>query len=171
MSNADPNSHHSSTWHWWSSLQEEDRAGRAELRRCGTLAEVAFTSAYHRLLKRLGSRLSRADERQLAALAAVLAHIETEPGGAESLARTMASPKGGSTEAGARVSEARFRQVIRCTDPEELMRDLIRVVRQLDRKADVDSLSRDLNRWTEETRLKWARDYFENAASPKTKAS
>ncbi|MBF0555452.1 MAG: hypothetical protein HQK96_13005 [Nitrospirae bacterium] len=33
---------------WWEGL-EKDRGGRAVLRRCGTLAEVFFSPAYHRL--------------------------------------------------------------------------------------------------------------------------
>ena len=37
---------------WWQSL-DDNRGDRAELRRCGTLAEVVFTPAYHRLRQRL----------------------------------------------------------------------------------------------------------------------
>ena len=45
--------HRSGVWSWWKNLNDEDRAGRAELRRCGTVVEVAFTAPYHRLLRRL----------------------------------------------------------------------------------------------------------------------
>jgi CRISPR system Cascade subunit CasB len=151
--------HRSSVWRWWKSL-DEDRAGRAELRRCGTVGDVAFTAAYHRLLRRLGSRLAEADARCVAAIAAVLAHVEKEPLGDASLARLMGTH---ADNAGPIVSDSRFRQLLRSEDPEELMRGLIRVVRQLNRIAPVDGLFRDLTRWNEVTRTRWARDYYEAA--------
>jgi CRISPR system Cascade subunit CasB len=155
----------STAWGWWKSLGEEDRGGRAELRRCGTAAEAAFTAPYHRLLKRLGSRLGAADARRVAALAAILAHVEEEPQDRASLPARMGRPKGeGQAPV---VSDARFRSLLRTDDPDELMREVIRVVRQLDRKAAVEPLFRDLMRWDEQTRIRWARDFYEAGASQK----
>ena len=152
--------HQSSIWRWWKSL-DVDRAGRAELRRCGGVSEVAFTAPYHRLLRALGSRLGDGDARRVAAIAAVLAHVEREPGDRAPLARRMGAPK--SAEGGAVVSDARFRHLLRSEEPEELMRELIRAVRQVDRSAAVESLFRDLMSWTESTRMRWAREYYEAA--------
>lgn len=149
----------STVWRWWKDL-DEDRAGRAELRRCGTVSDVAFVPAYHRLLRRLGSRLALSDARRVAAIAAVLSHVETEPASGGSLARQMGSKVG---DKGPAVSDARFRHLIRSEDPEELLRELVRVVRQLGRVAAVDALFKDLMRWDEETRMRWARDYYEAA--------
>jgi CRISPR system Cascade subunit CasB len=149
----------STVWRWWRGL-DQDRAGRADLRRCGTVAEVAFTAAYHRLLRRLGSRLGDDDARRVAAIAAVLAHVEREPENGASPARMMGMPAG---EGGARVSDARFRHLLRSEDPQDLMRELIRIVRQLGRISRVDSLFNDLMRWDEGTRMRWARDYYEAA--------
>lgn len=157
---------HSSAWHWWKTL-DEDRGGRAELRRCGSAAEVAFTVPYHSLLRRLGSRLGGGDARRVAAIAAVLAHVEREPADGTSFARLMGSPKGEGL--GPVVSDSRFRHLLREEDPEELMRELIRVVRQLDRTAPVESLFSDLVRWNERVRTQWARDFYE--ASPSTSKS
>jgi CRISPR system Cascade subunit CasB len=149
----------SSIWRWWKSLSDEDRAGRAELRRCGSVAEVAFTAPYHRLLRWLGSRLKEGDARRVAAIAAVLAHVEAEPEKASSLAKCMARAKGEGQAS--IVSDARFRHLLRNEDPDEMMREVVRVVRQLGRKASVETLSRDLMLWDERTRVRWARDYYE----------
>ena len=156
---------HSSIWRWWKSLCDEDRAGRAELRRCANVAEVAFTAPYHRLLRWLGSRLAEGDARRVAAIAAALAHVESEPGDGASFAKRMAKPKGdGQTSV---VSDARFRHLLRNDDPDEMMRELVRVIRQLDREAPVEALFRDLMIWDERTRMRWARDYYEAAPAAK----
>lgn len=164
--NAEPRS---STWGWWSHLGTQDRAGRAELRRCGTLAEVAFTAPYHRLLQRLGSRLSERDAQRVALVAAVLSHVEAEPAATISLARGMGTPKGEAQPPV--VSDSRFRHLLRNEEPEDLFRELVRVIRQLDRRASVDPLVRDLLRWDEATRMRWARDYYEAAAAAAKKKS
>jgi CRISPR system Cascade subunit CasB len=156
----------STIWRWWKGL-DEDRAGRAELRRCGTVAEVAFTAPYHRLLRRLGSRLAEGDARRVAAIAAVLSHVEREPEDGASAARRMGAHAG---DAGPPVSDARFRHLLRSEDPEELMRELVRVIRQLGRIAAVDSLFKDLMRWDEGTRMRWARDYYEAASASEKKS-
>ncbi len=152
----------SSVWRWWKSLADEDRAGRAELRRCGTVGEIAFAAAYHRLLQRLGSRLGEGDARRVAVLAAVLAHVEEEPADASSLAKRMGTPKGEGQ--GPLVSDVRFRHLLRNEEPDELLRELVRAVRQLERKASVDPLFRDIMRWDEPTRMRWAREFYEASA-------
>ena len=162
-----PAEHRSSIWSWWKSLTDEDRAGRAELRRCGTVAEVAFTAPYHRLLQRLGSRLGEGDARRVAAIAAVLSHVDAEPASGASLAKLMGAEKGEGQ--GPVVSDSRFRHLIRNEEPDELLRELVRVVRQLDRVAPVDSLSHDLMHWNEKNRMRWARDYYEAAPVAKKK--
>jgi CRISPR system Cascade subunit CasB len=128
------------------------------------VSEVAFVAPYHRLLRWLGSRLGEGDARKVAAVAAVLAHVEREPADGASLARRMGSHAAGR---GPVVSDARFRHLIRSDQPEELMRELVRVVRQLDRTAAVDPLFKDLVRWDDETRMRWARDYYEAALAPR----
>lgn len=155
----------SSIWRWWRSLCDEDRAGRAELRRCATVAEVAFTAPYHRLLRWLGSRLGDGDARRVAVIAAALAHVESEPDDGASFAKRMARPNGGGESSV--VNDARFRHLLRNEDPEEMMRELVRVIRQLDRKVAVEPLFRDLMSWDERTRMRWARDYYEAAPAKK----
>lgn len=122
---------------------------------------MAFTAPYHTLLRWLGSRLGEVDAARVAAAAAVLAHVEHEPRDTSSLARHMGTPKGEGQ--GPIVNDSRFRHMLRQERPEELMRELIRVVRQLDRVAAVEPLFRDLMDWTERTRTRWAREYYEAA--------
>lgn len=164
-----PPEHRSSVWRWWKSLADEDRAGRAELRRCGTVGEVAFAAAYHRLLQWLGSRLGEGDAKRVAVVAAVLAHVEAEPARASSLARQMGTPKGEGQ--GSVVSDARFRHLLRNEEPDELLRELVRAVRQLDRNASVEPLFRDVMRWDEQTRMRWAREFYEASAPVSKKKS
>jgi CRISPR system Cascade subunit CasB len=149
----------STIWRWWKSLDQEDRAGRAELRRCRTVAEVAFTPPYHRLLKRLGSRLGEGDAKRVAVAAAILAHVEDEPADGCSLPRQMATPKGDGQAP--TINDTRFRHVIRNEEPDELLREMVRIVRQLDRTASVDPLFRDIVTWSERTRARWVRDFYE----------
>ncbi len=158
----------STAWRWWRSLGEEDRAGRAELRRCATVTEVAFTAPYHRLLRRLGSRLGEGDARRVALLAAVLAHIEDEPAGQASLPRRMGTPKGEGQ--GPVVSDARFRHLLRNQEPDDLLREIVRVVRQLDRTVAIEPLFHDLMSWDEPTRMRWAREFYEAGATPASKS-
>ncbi|BDG10092.1 type I-E CRISPR-associated protein Cse2/CasB [Anaeromyxobacter paludicola] len=155
-----PEEQRSTLWRWWKSL-DEDRAGRAELRRCGTPAEVAFAPAYHALLRRLGSRLGEDDARRVAAVAAILAHVEREPTQEVSLARQMGTPK--AEGQGPVIGDSHFRHILREEDPEVIMREVIRVVRQLDRCAAVDRLFKDLMSWNERTRVRWAQDFYEAA--------
>lgn len=156
----------SSFWRWWKSL-EEDRGGRAELRRCASPAEVAFTAPYHRLLHWLGSRLGDQDARRVAVVAQVLAHVEAEPGEGVTVARRMGGSKADGQSAV--VNDVRFRQLLRTVDADELARELVRVIRKLDRTAPVEQLARDVMVWDERTRARWARDYYEAAPPPKKK--
>ena len=158
----------STWWRWWRELQDEDRSGRAELRRCGTTADIAFTRPFHRLLQWLGSRLAEKDARRVALVAAVLSHVESDAAG-ESLAGRMGQPKAGSTEAV--ISDVRFRHLLTADDDDATLRELVRVVRQLGRVAPVDLLSRDLMEWNDRVRLRWARDYYEKSSSPKNPSS
>jgi CRISPR type I-E-associated protein CasB/Cse2 len=144
-------------------MQEHNRAGRAELRRCQSATEVAFVPSYHALLQRLGSRLNEVDARRVALVAAVLSHVEREPHGAPSLGRQMGQSDGGP----ARISDSRFRHLLTGADDETTLRELVRVVRQLKREASVERLAQDLMHWDDAVRLRWARDYYETTAAPK----
>ena len=90
---------------WWETLNEQ-RGERANLRRAASPSEVAFGSAFHRLLGRLrGKRYVMGTDGRMAvaAVAGLAAHVKSHIGGA-SIAQQMAAPR--SPGAGARVVSA-----------------------------------------------------------------
>lgn len=142
---------------WWASLQEH-RGERAELRRAGTLTEVAFMIAYHRLLQGLEKIDPKVRREGVAALAAVGALLE-EIDARSSVAKQMAT---GTDKAP--VSLVRFRRLLAAEGLEELFPQLRRALALLDHKANFYSLAEALLRWNDMTRKHWAHDYY--AASP-----
>ena len=151
-----------SVWtEWWQALRK-DRAGRAELRRCGTVAEAAFCEPFHSLRSRMRNPTNDLKLKRLGLVAVVLAHVDDDVSGEKNLAKMMAKPDGDK----AIVSDVRFRQILRCDDQDldELLRDLVRVIRQLNGAAPVEQLGWDLWKWNDDqTRREWALHYYERA--------
>lgn len=147
---------------FWIRLKE-DRGGRAQLARCGTVTEAAFCAPFHLLRRMKGNPTREMDLQKLGLIATVLAHVDLdEPSG--NLARLMASSQGDK----AVVSDVRFRQLLRSEpgDLDERLAALMRVIRQLGRKAPVHRLAEDLWWWNEKTKRQWALDYYEAAPQP-----
>jgi CRISPR system Cascade subunit CasB len=149
---------------WWEGLGQ-DRGERANLRRAAGPSDVAFGSAFHRLLGRLrgqGYFLGSDGTVALAAVAGLAAHVKSHIAGA-SIAQQMATPK--SLGAGARVSGLRFRRLLAVSDREELYPLLIRVVRLLDGRVNLVSLANAAFWWNERAKRDWAYDYYATAPS------
>lgn len=136
------------------------RGDRAELRRCAELTAVVLTPAYQRLYYALRNieGLRSPHEVRLATVAGVLAWVRAPH--PEPFARHMAQSRG---DAGSppRVSELRFRRLLRIREPAELYPILVRLVRLLDDTADILSLARGAYGWGDELRKRWAYDYFD----------
>ena len=135
---------------WWSGL-ENDRGGRAGLRRAHNLTEVAFIEAYHRLYNQM--RFS--DREALALAAGVCAHVKTHNAG--KFAEQMAAgdkPK---------VNGLRFRRLLAITDRNELYHMMVRVIRLLDGTVDVCDLAKTVYGWNENTKKRLAYDYYAKA--------
>ncbi len=148
---------------WWEAL-DEDRGGRANLRRAAAPSEVAFESSFHKLLgglRRQGYSVGTDGAMALAAVAGLAAHVKSHIGGA-SIAQQMAMPR--SAGAGARVSGLRFRRLLAVSDREELYPLLLRVVRILDGHVNLVSLANATFWWNERTKKDWAYGYY--AAAP-----
>lgn len=144
---------------WWLSLQDR-RGDRAELRRVGDLAGVPFSAAYHDLYRRLAGTRWR-HRKQLALVAAVLAHVRSDDS-ARPFASQMASSRSGGD--GAAVSGLRFRRLIQVDDPEDLLPRMSRTVRMLGGRANVRDLARSLYWWqSDRTRHTWAFEYYQAA--------
>lgn len=141
--------------HWWQEL-DQTRGDRAALRRCGTLSEVIFVPAYHRLHQALAPQ-GKTNRLAVAAIAGLAALVRVDEPGA-TLARQMAQPKpGGSTP---RVSGLRFRRLLKMQSHEELFPALARVIRSLDGKVNLADLAESVYWWNDRTRQRWAFEYY-----------
>ncbi len=149
---------------WWRRLQDPAQRGpRAELRRANDLNEVALTPAYHQLLAALrDSRWQPKDEEweRLALIAATLSRIEQDAP-EHAPAEQFAAPR--KSGQGPRLSGLRFRRLIQEPDHAALFTPMQRVVRQLDKRANVAALARDLYWWNDDVRRRWATDYYTTA--------
>jgi len=145
----------------WRESLKEHRGDRAELRRCREIDEVLLTEAYHKLRKRLaGVSFAPRSEGQLGAVAGLLAHVDEDARNQPEVAAQMA---GGAQEEEARVSGLRFRRLLQKESREDLYRPLLRVIRLLDRRVNVSSLSKNVYYWGQTVRKNWARDYYDHA--------
>lgn len=144
---------------WWEVLQQ-DTGGRARMRRCKSPEEVMLEPAFYRLVNRLqplavksGEELSGSDLYRIAAIAGLLAHVTGRDN--KPLADRMADPKGGRPL----FSSLRFRRLLK--EPlHDLYPAMIRVIRQLDKKANLYDLANSVFYWGDAVRKRWALAYF-----------
>jgi CRISPR system Cascade subunit CasB len=145
---------------WWKAL-DISRGDRAELRRCHSPLNVAFTPTYHRLMGAL-AKYGPVKEDDLAIVAGVLSHVKTyNPG---SFPVQMASPSSADGKK-AKVSGLRFRRLLKIDgdDPDKLYGSMIRVVHLLGDDVDIPSLANGIYWWNERTKKDWAFAYYEHA--------
>lgn len=143
---------------WWKAL-ESRRGDRAELRRSVTLGAVPYYEAHHDLYRRLSETKWR-DPRRVALIAGVVSHVKEHASG-QGLARRMGGASGGEN---ALVSGLRFRRLIQVEELEDLYPRMIRILRQLGGRVDVEDLARTLYWWSaERTRHELASVYYQVA--------
>jgi CRISPR system Cascade subunit CasB len=143
---------------WWKNIRE-NRGQRAHLRRARTLEEVVFLPAFHDLRRQLtNSDPEWNHTERLALVAAVLAHVDHNEPQASTAAQMALVKKGGS---GPVISDLRFRRLLKLKTREQLLGPMIRLIVQLNRRANVPDLAESLYWWNERTRKRWALDYFE----------
>ena len=143
---------------WWAGL-EKNKGGRAELRRAKTLDQVFFSPAFHTLYRKLKPTKWHSKE-NIALIAGVLSHVTTHAN-ARSFGEQMASS--GKNGSKARVSGLRFRRLLQNKTAEDAYGPLIRIVRLLDKKADVSKLANNLYWWNDRTKQEWAFSYYEKS--------
>lgn len=152
---------------WWESL-EDDKGGRSDLRRAGSITEVMLVPAFHRLLRVLrasGFRIAENRYPKLAAIASLVARVKGE--NSLSLATSMGTPKEPNRQK-ATVSELRMRRILACDDIEELVGLLRRGLALLDDTANVGNLAAIIWHWAPmdekrpgDPRRQMACDYYE----------
>jgi len=133
---------------WWYGL-ENDKGGRAQLRRAANTSEVVFSPAYHRLY----NEVSAADKERLALIAGLCAHIKDNSD--VSFARQMAE--------GDKVSSLRFRRLLAINDRDELYHAMIRFIRMLGGVVNVCDLAKTVYWWNDKTKKRLAYDYYAQA--------
>lgn len=144
---------------WWQSLND-NRGDRAELRRCSTLTEVAFTPAFHRLRLAL-MKCGGVNADALALVAGLAARVKNDIPGS-TLAEQMAT---GKSDGSARVSGLRFRRLLKVKGREELYSAMIRILAMLGGGVNLQSLAESVYYWNDRTRKKWAFEYYSQSPS------
>jgi CRISPR system Cascade subunit CasB len=165
---------------WWSALQH-DPGARANLRRCRSAAEAATIPASIDLARRMGLGKGSAPERFAHAceLARILAWIDGESRVGDGRRLTLMQVLGwprfpDGHDAGdnrPRLSEVRFRRLLRTDDPADLAYQLVRLIRQADRTCRVQPLAEDFMAWCVPTRAaavkqRWAYTYYNAQSEP-----
>lgn len=158
--------------HWEDLL--ENKGDRAELRRCKNLEKIQISSAFQRHYKRLIIDFNKNNEfpskEQMAIIIALAAYInenhsiveldgkeKTDFFGyqlAKSVSQDNKKPK---------LSELRFRRLLKTNDREKLFRFLIQVIRLLDKKVNILDLLSIAYFWGEKTKTNLAYKYYEKA--------
>lgn len=148
---------------WWLALND-NRGDRAELRRCSTLAEVAFTPAYHRLRLDL-MKFGAVNADSLAMVAGLAARVKNNLNG-NTLAEQMAIPKDSSSKDGkAKVSGLRFRRLLKVKEREDMFTAMGRVIALLGGAVNLQSLADSIYYWNDRTRKQWAFEYYTKSPS------
>lgn len=149
---------------WWKGL-EHDKGERAFMKRTSSPAEVLFSPAYHRLLSQLQRDGRHINREALAAVAGLLTHVKGHTDHDVSLAKQMAAPK--SSGGDARVSGLRFRRLLAVSERSDLYPLMIRVIRLLGGQVNLVSLANAVYWWNDNTKTRWAYDYYATAPSEK----
>lgn len=148
---------------WWENL-EGNKGERAELCRCTTPTEVLLCPAFYNIAEPLEDAGVPASKRDsIAAIAGLLANVRHD-NSQSSIPKAMAEG-----ESKPRVSPSRFRRVLEAQSVDEVYPLLRRILALLDKTANLSDLAASVYEWNNETRKRWAYDYFVNA--PKKSAN
>lgn len=144
---------------WWEGL-EDDRAGRAILRRASTITAVSLSPPYQRLYRRLrgagwADETSPYHNDRLAAAIGLLSHVKQND--QRALAKSMSQREG--TGDRPCVSELRFRRLLESPDLDALFIGLRRVLPLMNHGVNVLGLANDLVHWGDDVKKRWAYSY------------
>ncbi|HEC90789.1 MAG TPA: type I-E CRISPR-associated protein Cse2/CasB [Alphaproteobacteria bacterium] len=147
---------------WWRTYLNKDtgggRAARAKLRRASTPVEALAIAEVHGLYAALDRNIA---PDRLSLIATALAQLEADD---KTAARRFGGKGGGDNRV---LSEPRFQNLVRATDPAALIVPLRRALTIIDKRADIRRLAGDLYYWSEKVRTRWCFDYYgASAAGP-----
>jgi len=161
---------------WWESLKQ-NKGDRAELRRCKNLEEIQKASAYQRCYWQLKKHFTPEQQvpsrEQMSIIIGLAAHIEDNDtkhidknSNKEEkyyFAYQMAAPKGKEKDAPPKLSELRFRRLLKIKDRGKLYRFLIQVIRMLEKRVNLLDLLSIAYFWGDKAKTNLAYKYYENA--------
>jgi len=141
---------------WWRGL-DDDRAGRAILRRASSPTRVALTVPYQHVFHRLRSvaDIGPHDYERLAAIVGLLAHVKEDE--SRPIPEAMSQCDEGSDRP--RVSELRFLRLLDAPDVEALYVGLRRVLPLMKHRVDVLALANNFFYWGDAVKKRWAYEY------------
>ena len=140
---------------WWQGL-DDDRGGRAALRRAPDITAVVLLPAYqhlHQRLKTAGWPDAAWRNDRLAAAAGLLAHVKQHT--EQTLPAAMSQREGDKP----RVSPLRFMRLLEAPDIDTLFAGLRRTLPLLRHQADVLALATDVVNWDDSVKKRWAYAY------------
>jgi CRISPR system Cascade subunit CasB len=160
---------------WWFSLQE-DKAARAELRRCATLSDTFMIQRVHKLLERIENRKLHDPA---IVLAIILAHLDKDSNSGPSFAKVLGREKSKDQRL---LSNLRFGSLLqalvkRDDNWEPVVRNLRRAIKiAKGQNFNVRRLIGDILFFSEQTQRNWTYDYWQtthddaNAGEPAQKS-
>lgn len=150
---------------WYRHLDERDRGGRAELRRCESADGVVFVPAFHALVQNFehgAGDLGASELHGLARVALCSARVRRGPdhagiGAAYTMAAALATG-----EAGAAMSELRFRRLLEGADERDALKQLRRAIDLLGGNVSLRDVAAAAFDFSPTLRKRWAFDYYRN---------
>jgi len=141
---------------WWEALQN-DRAARAELRRCASVSEAMNVPATFDLFRSCGGTGPN-DLAAIALTAAALAHVRDDDPDM-SIARRIGPDDPDKPET-ALLKPLRFRRLMEAVTEDERLTAFRRLAAIAGRKLNVADLARALLDWSENRQRRWVFDYW-----------
>ena len=155
---------------WWDSLKQ-NKGDRAEIRHCKNLKEIQTTSAYQRCywstIKHFAQEKWKPNKDQMAIIIGLSAYVEDNDTAkkTDQYEHQEHDFFGYQISRGdkPKLSELRFRRLLKIKDREKLFRFLIQAIRLLDKKVNLLDLLSIAYFWGERARTKLAYQYYEKA--------
>lgn len=155
---------------WFESLKN-NKGDRAELRRCENLSEIQMTSAYQRCYWKLIEHFSQEpifpSKEQIAIVIGLAAQIEDNDNEKKSDQRDNQTHDNFGYQISRgdkpKISELRFRRLLKIKDREKLYRYLIQVIRMLEKRVNVLDVLSIAYFWGDTVKKNLAYKYYEKA--------
>ena len=140
---------------WWEKL-DDDRGGRAVLRRAASPTQVALSAPYQRVFQRLKTVADIPDRSydRFAAIIGLLAHVKANDTKSVPEAMSKCDPGGRPP-----VSELRFLRLLDSPDIDALFVSVRRVLPLMGDQVNVLALANDVLYWGDSVKKQWAYDY------------